>query len=188
MLKVPHNRLRNPFISQQIIWQKLDGKTVSVKLGESPQPSYEWTCLAIQRIRVASIRTGHAECHAVRRAFVLVVRATLGFLRASGEGFLVLAAAGFVALAAFALVFRAALGFLRASGAGFIVFATWVFLASPTTSTRAGNSSVGGFGVRWWPWCSDWMWAASSSVRSSVSARFRRSSSRYSGIVLVAMA
>jgi hypothetical protein len=143
-------------------------------------------------------------CHTIRRPFVPVFRAADGFLRAAAAGFLVLAAAGLIALAAFAPVFRAALGFRRASAAGFlvlvapgfialatagfVVFATWVFLALAMASTGAGNSGLGGFGVRWWPWCSDWMCAASSSVRSSVSARFRRSSSRYSGIVLVAMA
>jgi hypothetical protein len=110
--------------------------------------------------------------HAIRRAFVPVFRAARDFPRASAAGFLVLAAAGFLVLAA----------------AGFLVLATMVFLALPTASTGAGNSGLGGFGVRWWPWCSDSMRAASSSVRSSVSARFRRSSSRYSGIVLVAMA
>jgi hypothetical protein len=99
-----------------------------------------------------------------------------------------LVAAGFVVLAATGFLALAATGFLALATADFLVLAATGFLALATASTGAGNSGCGGFGVRWWPWCSGWMRAASSSVRSSVSARFRRSSSRYSGIVLVAMA
>jgi hypothetical protein len=84
------------------------------------------------------------------RTFVPVFRAARDFLRAAAAGFLVLAATGFLALVA----------------AGFLVLATTGFLALATASTGAGNSGCGGFGVRWWPWCSGWMRAASSSVRS----------------------
>src|ERR1035437_130180 len=106
------------------------------------------------------------------RTFVPVFRAARDFLRAVATGFLVLVATGFLALAA--------AGFLVLAAAGFLVLAATGFLALATASTGAGNSGCGGFGVRWWPCCSGWMRAASSSVRSSVSARFRRSSSRYS--------
>jgi hypothetical protein len=88
----------------------------------------------IQRIRVASIRTGDARNHAILRVFVPVFRATLGFRRVAGTGVLVLAATGFVALAAFAPVFRATLGFLRASAAGFLVLATAGFIAVATAA------------------------------------------------------
>src|SRR5664280_2037064 len=129
-------------------------------------------------------------CHAIRRAFVPVFRAALGFLRASAAGFLVLVAAGFLALdtagflalatagfldlakegflalvtAAFLALAKA--GFLVLAAPGFLVLATVVLLALATASTGAANSVWGGFGVRWWPWCSGWMRAASSSVRS----------------------
>src|SRR5664280_3896569 len=127
-------------------------------------------------------------CHAIRRAFVPVFRAALGFLRASAAGFLVLLAAGFLVLVAASFLALATAGFLALATVGFLALVTAGFLALATASTGAGNSGWGGFGVRWWPWCSGWMRAASSSVRSSVSARFRRSSSRYSGIVLVVIA
>jgi hypothetical protein len=58
------------------------------------------------------------------RVFVAVFRVADGFRRAAAAGFLVLVAAGLIALAAFAPVFRAALGFFRASGAGFLAFVT----------------------------------------------------------------
>jgi hypothetical protein len=146
------------------------------------------------------------------RTFVPVFRAARDFLRAAATGFLVLAATGFLVLAAAGFLVLAAAGFLALATAGFLVLAAAGFLALVATgflalvtadflalvtadflalamaSTGAGNSGCGGFGVRWWPWCSGWMRAASSSVRNSVSARFRRSSSRYSGIVLVVMA
>src|ERR1035441_2710368 len=114
--------------------------------------------------------------------------AAAGFLALAATGFLVLAAAGFLVLAAAGFVVLAATGFLVLAATGFLVLAAAGFLALATASTGAGNSGCGGFGVRWWPCCSGWMRAASSSVRSSVYARFRRSSSRYSGIVLVVMA
>lgn len=80
-------------------------------------------------------------------------------------------------LRTFVAVFRAARGFFRAVAA--VVFA---LAADPTGD---GNSSLGCLAVRWWPWRSGWMRAASSAIRSSASTRFRRSSSRYVGIVLV---
>ena len=92
------------------------------------------------------------------RTFVPVFRAARGFLRAAATGFLALAATGFLALAA--------TGFLALATADFLVLAATGFLALATASTGAGNSGCGGFGVRWWPWCSGWMRAASSSVRS----------------------
>jgi len=61
-------------------------------------------------------------------------------------------------LRAFVAVFPAARGFLRA--------ATAVLFALPAASTGDRNSNLGCFAVRWWPWCSGWMRAASSSVRS----------------------
>src|SRR5664280_2098443 len=148
----------------------------------SPNRLMDWICLAIQRIKVHLSARVMQGCHAIRRAFVPVFRAALGFLRASAAGFLVLVAAGFLALAtagflAFAkagfLVLVAAgflalatAGFLVLAAPGFLVLATVVLLALATASTGAGNSGWGGFGVRWWPWCSGWMRAASSSVRS----------------------
>ena len=83
-------------------------------------------------------------------------------------------------LRGFVAVFLAARGFFRAV-APFIS----PLAAAPTGD---GNSSLGCFAVRWWPWCSGWMRAASSANCSSVSLRFRRSSSRYIGIVSVVMA
>ena len=82
-------------------------------------------------------------------------------------------------LRGFVAVFLAARGFFRAVAAFIFSLA-----AAPTGD---GNSSLGCFAVRWWPWRSGWIRAASSANRSSVSLRFRRSSSRYSGIVLVVM-
>src|SRR5664280_1971473 len=124
----------------------------------SPNRLMDWICLAIQRIKVHLSARVMQGCHAIRRAFVPVFRAALGFLRASAAGFLVLVAAGFLALAT--------AGFLAFAKAGFLVLATVVLLALATASTGAANSGWGGFGVRWWPWCSGWMRAASSSVRS----------------------
>src|SRR5664279_4310881 len=121
-------------------------------------------------------------CHAIRPAFVPVFRAALGFLRASAAGFLVLVAAGFLvlvaagflalvtagflALATAGFLALATAGFLVLAAPGFLVLATVVLLALATASTGAANSGWGGFGVRWWPWCSGSMRAASSSVRS----------------------
>src|SRR5664280_885469 len=105
-------------------------------------------------------------CHAIRRAFVPVFRAALGFLRASAAGFLVLLAAGFLVLVAASFLALATAGFLALATVGFLALVTAGFLALATASTGAGNSGWGGFGVRWWPWCSGWMRAASSSVRS----------------------
>jgi hypothetical protein len=48
------------------------------------------------------------------------------------------------ALRAFITVFRAVRGFLRAAAVG--------FLALGTDLTPDGNSSLGCFAVRWWPW------------------------------------
>jgi hypothetical protein len=79
----------------------------------------------------------------------------------------------------FVAVFLAVRGFFRAVAA--VIFP---LAAAPTGD---GNSRLGCFAVRWWPWCTGWMRAASSAIRSSVSLRFRRSSSRYIGIVLVVM-
>src|ERR1035437_6610700 len=95
----------------------------------SPNRLMDWFCLAIQRIRSHLSARVMQGCHAIRRAFVPVFRAALGFLRASAAGFLVLVAAGF------------------------LVLATVVLLALATASTGAGNSSLGGFRVRWWAWC-----------------------------------
>jgi hypothetical protein len=61
-------------------------------------------------------------------------------------------------LRAFVAVFRAARGFFRAAAA--------VFLALAAVSAGDRNSILGCFLVRWWPWCSGWMRAASSSIRS----------------------
>lgn len=83
----------------------------------------------------------------------------------------------------------AAVDFFRTVAArSFLRGAAAVFLALAWAATGAGNSSVGCFAVRWWPCCSGWMRAASAAIRSSASSRCRRSSSRYSGIVLVVMA
>jgi hypothetical protein len=79
----------------------------------------------------------------------------------------------------FVAVFLAVRGFFRAVAA--------VIFPLATAPTGDGNSRLGCFAVRWWPWCTGWMRAASSAIRSSVSLRFRRSSSRYIGIVLVVM-
>ena len=100
------------------------------------------------------------------RTFVPVFRAARGFLRAAAAGFLVLVAAGFLALAAAGFLVLAATGFLALVAAGFLALVATGFLALATASTGAGNSGCGGFGVRWCPWCSGWMRAASSSVRS----------------------
>ena len=108
------------------------------------------------------------------RTFVPVFRAARGFLRAAAAGFLVLAATGFLVLAAAGFLVLAAAGFLVLAATGFLVLAATGFLALAaagflalaTASTGAGNSGCGGFGVRWRPWCSGWMRAASSSVRS----------------------
>ena len=58
-------------------------------------------------------------------------------------------------LRAFADVFRDERGFFRDA-----VF----FLALGTALTEERNSSFGCFAVRWWPWFSGWMRAASSSM------------------------
>ena len=140
----------------------------------SPNRLMDWICLAIQRIKVHLSARVMQGCHAIRRAFVPVFRAALGFLRASAAGFLVLLAAGFLVLVAASFLALATAGFLALAKAGFLVLAapgflvlaTVVLLALATASTGAANSGWGGFGVRWWPWCSGWMRAASSSVRS----------------------
>ena len=62
------------------------------------------------------------------------------------------------ALRAFVAVFRAVGGFFRTRAA--------VFLPLVAAWTAAGNSSLGCFPARWWPWFSGWMRAASSSIRS----------------------
>jgi len=61
-------------------------------------------------------------------------------------------------LRAFVAVFRAVRGFFRDAAAG--------FLALGAALTEDGESSLGCFAVRWWPWCSGWMRAASSAIRS----------------------
>jgi len=48
------------------------------------------------------------------------------------------------ALRAFIAVFRAVRGFLRAAAAS--------FLALGTALTTDGNSNLGCFAARWWPW------------------------------------
>jgi hypothetical protein len=63
-----------------------------------------------------------------------------------------------------------------------------VFLALGTALTADGNSSLGCFAVRWWPWFRGWMRAVSSSICRWASRSFWRSSSRYSGIVFVVIA
>jgi hypothetical protein len=65
---------------------------------------------------------------------------------------------GHATLRAFVAVFRAMRGFLRD--------ATAVFLALGAALTEDGNSILSCFAVRWWPWFSGWMRAASSSARS----------------------
>src|ERR1019366_251363 len=60
-------------------------------------------------------------------------------------------------LRAFVAVFRTVRGFFRAAAA--------VFLALPAALTGDSGSSLGCFAVRWWPWCSGWMRAASASIR-----------------------
>jgi hypothetical protein len=102
------------------------------------------------------------------------------------------------ALRAFVAGFRAARGFgfdfvficILAAAAVLIVlvFLALVFLALTAALTGDCTSSLGCFAVRWWPWCSGWMRAASSSIRSWSSSCFWRSSTRYSGIVFVVMA
>lgn len=82
-------------------------------------------------------------------------------------------------LRGFVAVFLAASDFFRDF--------TAVFFPLAAVLTGDGNSTLGCFAVRWWPWCSGRMRAASSVIRSSFSLRFRRSSSRYVGIVLVVM-
>jgi len=62
------------------------------------------------------------------------------------------------ALRAFVAIFRAARGFLRAC--------TAVFLTLGAVLTTDGDSSLGCFAVRWWPWFSGWIRAASASIRS----------------------
>jgi hypothetical protein len=61
-------------------------------------------------------------------------------------------------LRGFVVVFRAVRGFFREAAA--------VFLALGAALTEDGNSSLGCFAVRWWPWRSGWMRTASSSARS----------------------
>jgi hypothetical protein len=92
------------------------------------------------------------------RAFVPVFRPAAGFFPVAAAGFLFFATTLFLVLAA--------AGFVALVAAGFLALATANFLALATASTGAGNSGFGGFGVRWWPWCSGWIRAASSSVRS----------------------
>src|ERR1019366_6464940 len=156
---------------------------VSIKIGEAlTDPPYGLDL----RTFVPVFRAARDFLRAAAAGFLALV--ATGFLALAAAGFLVLAAAGFLVLAATGFLALAAAGFLVLAATGFLALVAAGFLALATASTGAGNSGCGGFGVRWWPWCSGWMRAASSSVRSSVSARFRRSSSRYSGIVLVVMA
>ena len=68
------------------------------------------------------------------------------------------AAGSHAAWRAFVAVFRAVRGFFRAAATG--------FLALGTALTTDGNSSLGCFAVRWWPWFRGWMRAASFSIRS----------------------
>jgi hypothetical protein len=65
---------------------------------------------------------------------------------------------GHAILRAFFPVFRAARGFFRPAATFFLVL--------PAALTGDANSSWGCFAARWWPCCSGWMRAASSSVRS----------------------
>ncbi len=191
--------------------QNPDGEIVSIKIGGTlTHPPYGLDLSSNTENRVAADRKDHAgivtpsgglsfPSFGRRVAFselprqvcfvAGVSRFVCGrFLVLSAAGFLALATADFLVLVAAGFLVLAAAGFLALATAGFLALATAGFLALATASTGAGNSGFGGFGVRWWPWRSGWMRAASSSVRSSVSARFRRSSSRYSGIVLVVMA
>jgi len=115
---------------------------------------------------VAADRKDHRDRHAFLRAFVPAFRSAAGFLRTAPAGFVVLAATGCLAFATAGFLTLAMGGFLALVAAGFRAFATAGFFASTTTLTGAGNSGLGDFRVRWWPWCSDWMRVASSSVRS----------------------
>src|ERR1019366_9510064 len=117
--------------------------------------------------------------HALLRTFVPVFRAAGGFLRAAPAGFVVLGATVFLALDMGGFFALPTAGLLALAAAGLLTFATAGFLALTAASIGTGNSSLADFRVRWWPWCRDWMRAASSSVRSRVSSRLRRSSSRY---------
>ena len=56
------------------------------------------------------------------------------------------------------IVFRTMRGFFGAAAA--------VFFALAGATTGDGNSSLGCFAVRWWPWCSSCMRAASSCIRN----------------------
>lgn len=60
-------------------------------------------------------------------------------------------------LRAFIAVFRTMRGFFGAAAAVFFALAA---------TTGDGNSSLGCFAVRWWPWCSSCMRAASSCIRN----------------------
>ena len=62
-------------------------------------------------------------------------------------------------LRVFAVILLAARGFVRATATVFLFFLVAAF-------TGESNKSLGCFGLRWRPWCSGWMRAASSSARS----------------------
>jgi hypothetical protein len=61
-------------------------------------------------------------------------------------------------LRGFVAVFRAARGFFRNATTG--------FFALGAALTEDGESSLGCFAVRWWPWFRGWIRADSSSIRS----------------------
>src|ERR1700674_894410 len=86
--------------------------------------------------------------HAALRAFVAGFRAARGFGFSFSFDFV------FICIMAAAAVFMA------------LVFLALVFLALTAAWTGDCNSSSGCFAVRWWPWWSGWMCAASSSIRS----------------------
>ena len=113
MLWVPHNRLRILFISEQIIWAESCRKDRVHQNQRNLHPiRLGLDCPVIQESR-APPRPQRLcrDRHAILLVFVAVFRAADGFRRAAVAGFLVLVAAGLIALAAFAPVFRAALGF-----------------------------------------------------------------------------
>ena len=141
--------------------QNPDGEIVSIKIGGAlTDPPYGLDL----RTFVSVFRAARGFLRAAAAGFLAL--AATGFLVLAATGFLVLAATGFLVLAAAGFLVLAAAGFLVLAAAGFLVLAATGFLALATASTGAGNSGCGGFGVRWWPWCSGWMRAASSSVRS----------------------
>jgi hypothetical protein len=83
----------------------------------------------------------------------------------------------YAALRVFVAVFRPVCGFSCDPPA--------VFLALGAALVEDDNSGWGCFAVRWWTCFRSWVRAVSSSIRSSESLSFWRSSSRYAGMVFV---